>query len=283
MILRATLAFTLLVLPTALQSQNATFSSKVEAVRLDVLVTDKGQPLLGLGAADFEVLDNGVPQRVDLVSFEQIPLNVVLVLDMSDSVAGDRLTRLRAAAGALFPAFREEDQAALVTFSHVVQLGAKLSKDFDPLRAALDDAQGMGETALVDGTYAGITVGESDVGRSLLIVLSDGLDISSWLTPEAVLEVARRSDVVAYAVSVRSEHRPDFLRDLTATTGGRLLEVEKTENLGSIFLSVLEEFRHRYLVSYTPKGVATDGWHRLDVRVNRDATVKARPGYLASP
>ena len=59
----------------SIAAQSQTFSSKVEAVRVDVLVTDKGRPVRGLQAADFEVLDNGVPQHVDLVSFEQIPLN----------------------------------------------------------------------------------------------------------------------------------------------------------------------------------------------------------------
>jgi hypothetical protein len=69
--------------------------------------------------------------------------------------------------------------------------------------------------------------------------------------------------------------------DLTTATAGRLLEIERNANLGSIFLGVLEEFRHRYLLSYTPRGVQAGGWHRLDVRVKRAATVKARPGYLA--
>ena len=80
-----------------IQAQDAVFSSKVEAVRVDVLVTDrdKGGALAGLKPGDFEMLDNGVPQQVDLVSFEQIPLNVILALDMSDSVAGDRLDQLR--------------------------------------------------------------------------------------------------------------------------------------------------------------------------------------------
>src|SRR5215831_13533372 len=62
--------------------QQPAFSSKVEAVRVDVLVTDKGQPIRGLSIGDFDLLDNGVPQQLDLVSFEQIPLNLVLVLDM---------------------------------------------------------------------------------------------------------------------------------------------------------------------------------------------------------
>jgi hypothetical protein len=58
--------------------------------------------------------------------------------------------------------------------------------------------------------------------------------------------------------------------------------VERTQHLESVFLGVLEEFRHRYLVSYTPRGVSRSGWHQLEVRVNqRGVTVKARPGYLA--
>jgi len=262
-------------------AQNAAFSAKVEAVRVDVLVTDRGQPVRGLGPADFEIFDNGVPQKVDLVSFEQIPLNVILALDMSDSVAGERLDNLRAAGYALLNGLKKEDQAALVTFRREVTLDADLTSSARTVREALDEAEPAGDTALVDGSYAAMVVGESDVGRALLIVFSDGLDTSSWLLPDSVLETAKRSDVVAYAVSV-GRVKAEFLRDLTSCTGGRLFEIEKTGNLSAIFLSVLAEFRQRYLVSYAPRGVAKDGWHRLTVRVKRGgATVKARPGYLA--
>src|SRR4051794_19262172 len=85
------------IVSTNADVQNATFSAKVESVRVDVLVTDKGQPVHGLSAADFEILDEGVPQHVDLVSFDEIPLNVIFALDMSSSVAGERLDHLRAA------------------------------------------------------------------------------------------------------------------------------------------------------------------------------------------
>lgn len=264
----------------AVAAQAPTFTSKVEAVRVDVLVTDKGQPIVNLGANDFELLDNGVPQQIDFVSYEQIPLNLVLALDMSDSVAGERLDNLRGAGTALLAGLKKDDQAGLVTFSNLVALGSGLTTDRAPVREALEDAGGAGNTALVDGVYAGITLGESDVGRALLIVFSDGLDTVSWLTSRAVLDIAKRSDVVAYAVST-GRAQPEFLRDLTAFTGGRLFEVEKTANLSAIFLDVLQEFRQRYLLSYTPRGVAKDGWHRLDVRVKRRGTVKARPGYLA--
>jgi VWFA-related protein len=264
------------------EGQQPPFSARVESVRVDVLVLEDGRPVRGLGAADFQITDNGVPQQVDLVSFEQIPLNVVLALDMSDSVAGDRLAQLRDASLAVLDGLTNDDQAALVTFSHIVALGAPLSKDLGVARAALAGAQGAGETSLVDGVYAAMTVGESDVGRALLLVFSDGLDTASWLTADAVLEAAKRSDVVAYSAAIGTVGGAPFLHELSALTGGTLYKIESTKDLRATFLRILDEFRHRYLVSYTPQGVTKDGWHRLDVRVkNRRATIKARPGYLA--
>jgi VWFA-related protein len=257
------------------------FTSRVEAVRVDALVTEHGRPITGLGPGDFEILDNGVPQQVDLVSFEQIPLNLVLTLDMSDSVAGERLDHLRAAGREALESLKPGDQSSLVTFSHAVSLGARLSSDAATVRRALDEASGSGQTSLVDGVFTGMMIGESDVGRALLIVFSDGIDTSSWLAAPAVLDAAKRSDVVVYAVAIQSGAKPEFLRDLASFSGGRLFELEKTADLASTFREIIDEFRHRYLVSYSPRGVTKEGWHRLDVRVNRrDATVKARPGYL---
>jgi VWFA-related protein len=258
------------------------FKSRVEAVRVDALVTDHGRPIRDLRVADFEVLDNGVAQTVDLVSFEQVPLNIILTLDMSDSVAGERLDHLRDAGLSALATLEKGDQSALVTFSHAVAVRAPLSGDTATVRSALEEAIGAGETSLVDGVFTGMMIGESDAGRALQIVFSDGLDTASWLTPAAVLDAAKRSDVVVYAVAVKSPIKPEFLRDLAAFSGGRLYELEKTADLTSTFKTIVDEFRHRYLISYTPRGVAKDGWHRLEVRVKRKgADVKARPGYLA--
>jgi Ca-activated chloride channel family protein len=269
----------------ALNAQDVVFSSKVEAVRVDVLVTDrdKGGAVLGLQPSDFDVRDNGVPQQVDLVSFEQIPLNVVFALDMSESVSGNRLDQLREASAGLLGALTRDDQAGLVTFSQRVVLGSKLTKDLARVREAMAPLNDLGDTSIIDATYAAMMLGESDVGRGLVIVFSDGVDTASWLTADMVLNTAKRSDVVVYAVSVQSRLKPEFLRDLTSATGGRLYEIEKTANLSSVFLGVLEEFRRRYLISYTPNGVDRGGWHKLDVTIKgKRAVVKARPGYLGA-
>lgn len=262
--------------------QAPAFTTRIESVRVDVLVLDGGRPIPGLKPADFEVLDNGVAQQVELVSFENIPLNVVLALDMSDSVAGERLEQLQDAGRAVLGGLTRGDQAAVVTFSHAVTLAAPLTADIATVRNALDEAWGIGNTSLADGVYAAMMVGEADAGRALVIVFSDGLDTSSWLGDERVLDAAKRGDAVAYAVSVGATGSSSFLRDIASLTGGTAYKLDSTRDLRTTFLRILDEFRHRYLVSYTPHGVARDGWHRLEVRVkNRHATIKARPGYLA--
>jgi VWFA-related protein len=258
--------------------QQPQFSTQIEHVRVDVLVSNRGRPVTGLRPADFEILDNGVPQRVEFASFDEIPLNVIIVLDASESVAGDRLNHLRAAVHAVVDKLKTGDQAAVITFSHMLKLPTGLTADFTRVRRALDDVSPEGQTALVDASFAGMMLAESDVGRTLQIVFSDGLDVSSWLKPDAVLDSAKRSKAVVYAVSAGKSAR--FLDDLSSWTGGSVFKVESTKSLSAVFLSILEEFRHRYLVSYTPQGVAANGWHTLDVRV-KGHTVKARPGYLA--
>jgi VWFA-related protein len=268
------------VLPA--QTQNPTFSSKVEVVRVDVLVAEDGKPVRGLRAADFEIFDNGVRQSVDIVSFEQLPLNVVFTFDLSDSIVGERLTNLREAGRAVLDGLRKGDQAALVAFNDAVFVGPGLTADAGLVRTAIERAEPAGNTSLVDASFAGMMLAESDAGRGLVIVFSDGLDVSSWLRPKAVLEVAKRSDAVVYAVSAGQAGRAEFLGDLAEQTGGRLFRIESTRSLSAVFLEVLNEFRQRYLLSYSPTGVPQEGWHQLTVRVKgRSATVRARPGYLA--
>jgi VWFA-related protein len=259
-----------------------TFSAEVEAIRVDVLVTDGDRPLTGLGPADFEVRDNGVPQEVAYVSSEKLPLNVILALDTSASVAGEALDRLRSAGRAVLDRLEPEDQAALVTFSHQVTLRQALTRDVASVARVLGQVEAEGETAVIDGSYAAVMLGEADVGRDLLIVFSDGVDTASWLTESQVLEAARRADLVVYGVSVRGSHRTDFLRELGRLTGGSLLEVDSTRDLGTAFVRILDEFRQRYLVNYSPRGVPPGGWHELKVRVKgRRVSVKARAGYVA--
>ena len=264
------------------EGQNPTFSSRVEAVRVDVLVTEDGKPVRGLRAADFEVFDNGVRQTVDLVSFEQLPLNVVFTFDLSASIVGERLDNLREASRTVLDGLRAGDQAALVMFNSTVTVGPALTSRAGLVQAAIDEAEPTGETSLVDASFAGMMVAEADAGRGLVMVFSDGRDTASWLRPEAVVDVAKRCDAVVYGVASGMARRSEFLGELADQTGGRLFKIESTRSLSEVFREVLDEFRQRYLISYSPAGVSREGWHELAVRVKgRKAAVRARPGYLA--
>ena len=262
--------------------QQPTFASRVDAIRVDVLVTDRGKVVGGLGPQDFEVRDEGVLQEVDFVSLEQLPINVILGLDISQSVSGERLHHLQGAGDELLQRLAGEDRAALLTFSHVVRLRHELTGDIARIRQSLADVSPSGQTSLIDGTSGTIALAGSDVGRSLLIVFSDGVDTASFQSPAAVLQAARRSDLVVYGVAMRNRIEPAFLKDLGKLTGGAVLEVDSTRDLSQTFLRILEEFRQRYLLSFSPRGVSPTGWHRLDVRVKgRRVTVNARAGYQA--
>jgi VWFA-related protein len=277
----AVLAAALVMHPMA-QSQQPVFSSRADVVRVDVLVVKDGKPVRDIAAVDFEVRDNGVLQRVDLLSADELPLNVVLALDHSDSLTGTGLKDLQNAGRVLLDNLTDRDGAALVTFGSAVTSARELTRDRGAVRTALVRPASGGLTALIDGCFAGLMLGASEVGRSLLLVFSDGVDTASWLTPDAVISSARRADVVTYGVVPGGKPKPSFLRDLTDATGGDVIEVGSTTDVGATFLRLLNEYRQRYLLTYTPTGVARNGWHRIDVRVKaRNVTVRARPGYLA--
>ena len=262
--------------------QRDTFRVTAEEVRIDALVTENGRPVSRLEAADFEVFDNGVPQEIRYAALQKdTPISATLVFDLSRSVAGELLDSLKEAASALLDDFKTEDHAALITFNNAVALGSPPTRDFAGVRRALDKVKAFGNSALIDACYAGLTLAETRPDPPLLIIFSDGRDTFSWLTERAALETAKRSHAVVYTVSTGMLPKKAFLRDVTDLTGGTLFEVESTRNLPEVFVGILNEFRRRYLLTYTPQGVPEAGWHELVVRVNRSsARVRARPGYV---
>jgi VWFA-related protein len=228
------------------------------------------------------VLDNKVPQDVEVVTFEQLPLHVTLAFDMSASVTGERLEHLRSAGNVVLDGLRPVDRAQLLTFSHAVARRQSATSEVSLLRRALEAVRPGGDTSLYDGVFAATTLGESPDGRNLVLLFSDGLDTASWLSADQALTSARRANVVVYSAVVRGGPSLRFLRDVGRQTGGDVIEVESTRDLRGRFQGILEEFRQRYVISYTPRGVADEGWHDVTVRVkSRSATVRTRPGYQA--
>lgn len=282
-----------------------TFRTGVDAVAVDVLVTRGGQPVVGLDADDFVVLDNGVPQQIEAVLLEDVPITLLLVLDTSGSVRGAPLVQLRTAAEAVAGALRADDRVGLVTFSHNIRLVVEPPSVPATLTEALGRVRASGGTALYDATFAAFALRERMVGRTLMLVFSDGDDTTSWLDPRDVLKTAQRSDVVVYGVSLDREvrdgrwerpgrrsarqwflsephlFRGQFLPVLAGETGGSVFVAQDVEGLQGSFARVLSEFRSRYLLTYSPTGVEAAGWHELDVQVGgRGRDVQARRGYL---
>jgi VWFA-related protein len=273
----------LALLGVAPGAQQARFTTKVESVRVDVLATADGRPVTDLTVNDFEIRDNGVVQKVSLVGADTAPVNVMLALDTSASLSAERFSRLRAASEALIGKLLPGESAGLITFSHVVTQRQALTTELRRVTDSLALVELAGDTSLVDAVSLGLSLGEQSSGRALLVVFSDGVDTFSWQSESLVLASARRAETVLYGVAVTPEGgSPRFLRDAADVTGGKVLEVRSNDRLEAAFVQILDEFRQRYLLSYSPTGVTKPGWHKIEVRVKRrGVTAQARPGYFA--
>lgn len=284
---------------SARAQQPPQFPSEAQVVKLDVAVTRDERPAGGLSAADFEVRDSGVLQSVELVERSRSPVHAILLLDASESVAGEKLQALTRAARSFVEGLAPEDVVTLLSFAYRVRLLGEPAGSPAAAVGALSRLSAGGTTALIDAAAAAIALADSRGRRPLVLVFSDGDDRLSWTTERQALEAARHSDVVVHAVGftppragardrmgplpnqqLRLEGSPTFLERLTRATGGRVWFADTPRDIGVAFQSVLDEVRERYLLRYEPKGVPPGGWHPLEVRVRgRGLTVRCRPGY----
>jgi VWFA-related protein len=279
--------------------QTPQFRSRVAAVRVDALVTDGRRPVSSLTAANFELRDNGVVQTITDLHDETLPLNVIAALDVSGSIAGEPFQHLKRAYRSVIDALVGQDRGALLTFSQYVDLHSSFTGDRDKLRWLVDEVKTGGATSLHDAVFSALTLREIDEGRALMLLLTDGRDTSSWLPVRKLVDAVRRTDIVIYPVTLRRPasfvnlteqrvrgRRQDsserLLETLADDTGGRVVYASDESALESTFLSVLQEFRQRYVLSYTPQGVSTTGWHAVEVKLKgRRGDVRARRGYFA--
>ena len=231
------------------------------------------------------MLDNGVPQKIESLLGETEPLDVLFTFDRSSSVQGERLRRLKDASYAVLDHLAPADRAGLVTFDDSFLLRTPLGADPTVIRSAVDSIEPGGATALLDTVYAALTLAESRTRRTFILLFTDGWDNLSWLSKRDVLNLARESEAVVYAVAHKSSDSsgPDeaLLRELTGATGGRVVFVDASDRLTKIFVAMLQEMRSRYLMTYSPTGVDASGWHTLSVRLkHKSGRVVARHGYF---
>ena len=277
----ATACITVMLIAPAIPAHTQKFSSRTLGIRVDVLVTDGRGPIAGLTAGDFELRDNGVAQRVEVVEAADVPINAVLALDTSSSITGKRKADLVSAGEAIVDGLKPVDRAGLTTFSHAVTPAMSLTSDFESVRRALRAIEPWGRTSLMDGVYVALTSTLNQTGRFLIVVCTDGADTTSWLQPSEVLDAARRANGVIYAVTSSDAKRSAALKELADVTGGQVLQVKSSAEFRAAFQRILAEFRSRYVLAYSPEGVPGGGFHALDISVpRRHAIVKARAGYI---
>lgn len=220
-----------ILIAASLALQPPTFHTGVEVVTVDVSVTRADTPVAGLTADDFVVTDNGVRQRIDTVTTAQVPLSLTLVLDTSASVAGERLDSLIAASQQAVNELRANDSVSLITFSSGVVRPVASTRNLGSVRSALNGITGYGNTTMRDAVFLGLRATPHGTARSLLLLFTDGLDTSSWISEDDLLESVRRTNVVIQAVTLGPRPLtpqpfltfgpPPFLKQVTHEAGGR--------------------------------------------------------------
>ncbi|MBI3047822.1 MAG: VWA domain-containing protein [Acidobacteria bacterium] len=290
------------------QSGPARFRAGVDLVVLDVCVRDgTGRFLPDLSADDFIVLEDGAPQRISfLVPSSAVPLTAVLLVDVSQSMWGSKLTRALEAARTFAELLGPNDRIAMIAFSHrAIRLHdfsddpAHVPEALSPpsIRALLssrDLAMGL-STAVYDALLVGASELRQTRGgapaetREVIILLSDGEDNSSRVGFEEVLPALRRSGALVYSVSLQADDRGEWLGatwpmlQLARDTGARAMGVPRLEALPELYRDIDAEVRHLYRLAYVSTNSRQDGWWRtISVRVPaRDARVRTRAGYYA--
>lgn len=283
---------------TTLGSQpEQVFRASVETVVLDVSVQRGGLPVRELTAQHFTIVDNGTTRPAVQVFHEAVPLHLVLCLDTSSSLGASGLERLRDAADGLLQSLRSDDRVGLVTFAEAVDVRVVPTTRHDEVRAALRLLPPQGPTAWRDALFVASQLLEpTSKARSVVLLLTDGVDTSSWMRAAQIEAVMGRAGVVVHAVQLEprppeapttrnfappaaTQSAPE-LRRAVGASGGRVWSASSDRELRRLFLDVLQELRDRYLVTYVPPEPVTPGWHAVGVRLNgARGDVTARPGY----
>lgn len=293
--------------PAAQPPQRPTFRASVDLVTVAAVARDrKGRFVRGLTKEDFTVLEAGRQRPiVEFHAEENAPVDVALLFDVSGSMrVASKIEDARQAARHLLSALRLEgdrtDEAAVFSFDIGLQSLQAFTTDPGAIEQALSRVRPYGQTSIYDAVAETASqVAESKGGRlaqrRAVVVLTDGVDTSSLLSPQRVAEIASGIDVPVYVLVVLSplDHpgEPDGvktqgnattdsgeLRELAHHTGGELFLVSAPAHASIAARQIIDELRHQYVLAFdaTPGG----GWKPLDVKVRRrDVTVRARTGY----
>ena len=287
----------------AAQQSQPVFRVGADAVSVNVSVKSGNNPVLGLTAADFRLFDNDVPQRVQAVSLDAVPLDVSLVVDTSGS-AFPRVETAREAVRGMVALLRTVDRFRVITMGNAVMNTVPWQHGGSPDVSSINLV--LGQISLVyDSVLVALLHPTASDRRHVVVALTDGEDWCSLTSGSALVSAAERSGATFHWIRVArrqgdppqdassngarafcrgvSGHSPAApLGDAVQRTGGIVHTVWYGADRVAVdmFGAVLDDFRKSYILHYEPQDVARDGWHRLRVEVTaRNVTVRARPGY----
>jgi Ca-activated chloride channel family protein len=284
--LSALLALFALVLLHPAQAQNpdqSVIRVNVNLVIVDATVKNKSaQVLADLKKEDFELREDGVAQKIEIFSRDEYPLNVALVLDLSDSI-GPFLGPLREATTSALAALKPDDEVALFTFSTDAQMRAPFTKDKASIAHQITAFRVGGATNINDGIFlpAQYLLNAPQKDRRVIILISDDVATAQGGqgTNDIITELIA-SDAVLYNLKIPGENPPGTLfaaamtpglvniRKVVDQTGGEIFDVPNLAHLDDVFRALINRIKTRYTLGYYTSATAALGKpHKLDVRL----------------
>ena len=249
-----------------------------------VSVTDAaGRPVRELTADDFEVLEDGTPQKIGAFAAGAFPLHVAVAVDHSFSMAGNPLRASKRAVRGFLNALRPADESIILGIGSRVSIISPPRATREWQAAAVDALEAWGTTPLHDAVIQAIAATDVPRGRRAVVILSDGDDRYSETPPATVVDRARRANVLIYPVAI-GKVQPQLFSDVATVTGARAFHVHDTAQLEETLRTIAADLHEQYLLGYSPSKplvpAATAEWRRITVRVKRTGvTVRARDGY----
>lgn len=281
-------------LPAQKSDESAVFRTDTRLVVLHVTVVDKnGRLLTTLPESAFQVLENGVPQKVKLFKREDVPVSMGLVIDNSGSMR-DKRQKVAAAAVALVKDSNKEDEAFVVNFNDDAYLDTpNFTNDITVLNQALSRIDSRGGTAMREAISMSIDHMKqyAKKDKKVILVVTDGNDNASTISLESLVKKAQQSEVIIYTIGLLSEEeRREAKRAkraldlLTEATGGQAYYPKELADVERIAHQVAHDIRNQYIIAYTP--VTLDGsFRQIKVVANGPGhpVARTRTGYYATP
>jgi len=291
----APMILTAALLTVSLAAQGQKIRVTTNSVPVYVTVTDTERRLVpDLAQEDFDVLDNGKPQTINVFENKPVPITAVVMIDTSGSMTGS-LDFVKEGVEQFLLRLLPDDKAQVGEFSDKIKFHpGEFIDNRDRLIYLLKNDLDFGyPTRLWDAGLESVKRLEPIPGRKVVVLFTDGQDTDSKIGVNQVMDRARETDVMVYGVGLVNEFfngqskqrsAPDRgMKKLSEDTGGGYFELKRTADLNETFTRVAQELHSQYVLGFSPETL--DGKvHKLEVRVKRAGLIaRARKTYVASP